>query len=397
MRCRAIGALLLCLFTVGTLLPGTGVAAAAAPPRLVGWANTTAGSVGDGTNERRLVPTATDMSGALAGRTVTAVDTGGAGATSCAVASGAAYCWGSNLYGLLGRPGQGVNRPQPLPAGAMAGRTVTAITVGGHQACAIASGRAFCWGDSNVGALGNGVTRGGWVYTPVAVSAGGALAGRTVTAISSGGDHACAVADGRAYCWGLNRDGRLGNGTTVNAATPIAVDASGPLAGKRVTAIAAGADHSCAVAGGKVYCWGAGGKGQLGDGARVDRTRPVAVAGLPDAVGLLSVGRFRSCATAGTTVYCWGWGWPGGLNAQAQPLPAGSLAGRTVTSLNLGTHHACAVAAGGVHCWGDYPGLGVGATKAQPAPVPVTGGALAGRTATDVSVGASTTMVLTTG
>lgn len=396
MRCRTVGALLLGLLTVWMLLPGAGVAAGAAPPRLIGWGGN-GEAIGDGTVTSKSLPTATDMSGALAGRIVTAVDVGGSGGTICAVANGSAYCWGSSLYGLVGTPGGAVVRPQALPPGAMAGRTITAVSVGGHQACAVAAGRAYCWGDSNGGGLGNGVTRGGWVYQPVAVATDGVLAGRTVTAISSGADHTCAAADGKAYCWGLNRNGQLGDGTTVNASKPVAVDASGALGGKRVTAVAAAQDHTCAIADGGVYCWGRGGNGQIGDGTRTDRSRPVAVVGLPAGMGLLDTDRSRSCAATRGAVYCWGQGWSGGVNAQAGPLTAGSLAGRTITALDLGAHHACAVAGGGVHCWGDWPWLGVGATRAQPAPVAVTTGALAGRTAAGVAVGGGITMVLTTG
>jgi len=42
--------------------------------------------------------------------------------------------------------------------------------------------------------------------------------------------------------------------------------------------LAASGAHTCAVsAGGDVYCWGYNLDGQLGDGTRSNRTRPVAV------------------------------------------------------------------------------------------------------------------------
>ena len=60
----------------------------------------------------------------------------------------------------------------------------------------------------------------------------GVLAGKTITAISAGGLHSCAVADGKAYCWGNNYYGQLGNGTTPTP-VPVAVDTGGVLTARR--------------------------------------------------------------------------------------------------------------------------------------------------------------------
>ena len=76
----------------------------------------------------------------------------------------------------------------------------------------------------------------------------GALAGRTVTAIASGDWHSCAVADGRVACWGWNVYGQLGNNSTTTSTVPFAVDTGGVLAGKAVTAISASAYHTAALA-----------------------------------------------------------------------------------------------------------------------------------------------------
>ncbi len=76
----------------------------------------------------------------------------------------------------------------------------------------------------------------------------GVLAGRTVTNIAAGEYHSCAVADGRASCWGNNFYGQLGNNTTTNSAVPVPVDTGGVLAGKTVTAITAGRFHSAVLA-----------------------------------------------------------------------------------------------------------------------------------------------------
>jgi alpha-tubulin suppressor-like RCC1 family protein len=55
---------------------------------------------------------------------------------------------------------------------------------------------------------------------PVAVSGGYSFA-----SVDGGDDHTCGVTTaGAAYCWGLNRAGQLGNGTSgTNRNSPVAV------------------------------------------------------------------------------------------------------------------------------------------------------------------------------
>ena len=101
---------------------------------------------------------------------------------------------------------------------------------------------------------------------PVAVDASGPpLTGKTVTAISAGSFTRVRWPSGKAYCWGYNDEGQLGNNTTTDSSVPVAVDTSGVLAGATVTAITAGYGHTCAVADGKAYCWGDNHAGQLGN------------------------------------------------------------------------------------------------------------------------------------
>jgi alpha-tubulin suppressor-like RCC1 family protein len=107
-----------------------------------------------------------------------------------------------------------------LPAAA----AVTAISAGNLHTCAVADGIAYCWGSGAFGQLGNGTTGSQLRPVKVATNADSALPhGATVTAISTGNGHSCAVADAIAYCWGHGFNGQLGNGTTANQWRPVKV------------------------------------------------------------------------------------------------------------------------------------------------------------------------------
>lgn len=88
-------------------------------------------------------------------------------------------------------------------------------------------------------------------------------------------------------CWGLNILGQLGDDTEVERWTP--VDVVG-LGGNAI-AVAAGDSHSCALLqGGRVKCWGENRYGQLGDGTTQRHLMPVDVSGLSRGMSALSLG-----------------------------------------------------------------------------------------------------------
>jgi alpha-tubulin suppressor-like RCC1 family protein/type II secretory pathway pseudopilin PulG len=190
---------------------------------------------------------------------------------SCAVANGLAYCWGRATDGRLGDGQSSTNRTRPVAvstAGVLAGKTITAIGTGTSFSCALdADGAAYCWGLGSGGRLGNGTTTTSNV--PVAVTM---PSGVRFTSLAVGGEHTCAIGDDqRAYCWGRSQNGRLGDGQQANdRLTPVLVytsaeSASSELpAGVPVTFVAAGSSSSCAIAGGVAYCWGNAANGALG-------------------------------------------------------------------------------------------------------------------------------------
>ena len=101
--------------------------------------------------------------------------------------------------------------------------------------------------------------------------------GKTISQISASGNHSLALdSEGQIYAWGSNSYGQLGNGGTTRSNTPVKVDTSGVLAGKAISQISAGSNHSLALdSEGQIYAWGANYNGQLGNGGTTSSNTPV--------------------------------------------------------------------------------------------------------------------------
>ncbi len=322
------------------------------------WGDNSAGQLGDG------------VIGAALKFDVTGLASGGAAIAAgqthaCAVTNaGRVLCWGNNDAGQLG-DGTITSRSTPAPVAGLADARSLALGLG--FSCALtAAGGVRCWGVNSGGQLGDGTL----TKRPTPVDVVGLSSG--VRAIAAGDAHACALMSaGAVKCWGRNDRGQLGDGTT--AGRPLAADVPG--LGGAIASIAAGATHSCAIgASGGAMCWGANDGGQLGDGTTVQRASPVAVAGLVGA-SKIAAGYRKSCAlgTAGW-VKCWGAG-VDPTNTSPNPTDVAGLASG-VADLAAGQYHWCAVmATAGMKCWGPNTRgeLGDGTVVGSRDPVDVTG------------------------
>jgi len=110
------------------------------------------------------------------------------------------------------------------------------------------------------------------------------------------------TAAGAVYCWGNNRDGELGDGTTARRAAPVRVGG-----GHAFVRLGVGSRHACGLtAQGQAYCWGGNTRGQLGDGTLTSRTTPVPVHGGHTYADLF-LGSSHTCAlTPAGEAFCWG-------------------------------------------------------------------------------------------
>jgi alpha-tubulin suppressor-like RCC1 family protein len=220
-------------------------------------------------------------------------------AHTCALTTGGGVkCWGRNIYGQLGDGGAcGALCTTPTQVTGLTSGVASVVAGANHTCVAMTNGAAKCWGRNLYGALGDGTTT--QRSTPVAVS----TLSSGVMAITTGDWHSCALLGaGTIRCWGRNYDGAVGDGSTTDRLTPVAV--TGIASG--ATSIDAGGDHSCAIVSSAAKCWGRNAAGQLGNGTTTSSSSPVDVSSLTDVMQLAAGFNFTCATTGGGGVKCWG-------------------------------------------------------------------------------------------
>jgi len=382
------------LITVSPGLPRGAVALAAGGRHTCGltgsgaiycWGSNWLGQLGDGSTADSKTPVA--VAGALSFSAFTAGRGEGLGHTCGLTSAGVGYCWGHNLLGELG---DGSRTNSTTPVAVAGGLRFSALTGGEGHTCGLTSdSAAYCWGLNMWGQLGNGSTS--MSTTPVVVAGG-----LKFTALVAGFSHTCGLtSSGAAHCWGRNLESELGLGSTSGPdlcpnAGSCSIRPAPVSTGLSFSALAAGGYHTCALtSSGAAYCWGWNRDGQLGlgsssgpdlCGSRPCSLTPVAITG-GLSFGVLAAAGLHTCGlTSDNAGYCWGlntWGQLGNRSTMNSPAPVAVDGGLRFNAFALGSgDHTCALTTAGVaYCWGrnTWGNLGDGTTNDSSTPVRVVG------------------------
>ena len=176
----------------------------------------------------------------------------------------------------------------------LTGTRATSVMVGDGFSCAlVANGTVMCWGRNEQGQLGDGTLLDRTLPSenhPVLHLA-------DVEVLVAGKSHACASpSNGSVLCWGMNSVGQLGDGTLQRRSTPALAQGAQAHA---VVSMDASRTHTCATrANGTMWCWGLNAEGQLGDGTTTFRSSPVrAFAQIGPAILKVTTGDGFTCIT----------------------------------------------------------------------------------------------------
>ena len=340
------------------------------------WGSDQYGQLGDGNDGQGTEYAPVAVAGGLTFTQLTASRTG----HTCGIDTAQrAWCWGRDYYGQLG-DGDDTQAAEYAPVQVQGGHAFVQLTAAPNHSCGIdTAGNAWCWGGDISGEIGDGPDNGANEYSPVAVAGG-----LTYSRLSASGNNTCGLTStGAAWCWGADFSGQLGDGNPgPNEFAPV------PVATNRTfTDLATGNTHSCAVeTTGKAWCWGSDASGQLGDGndGQGDESAPVMVSSGVSFTRLVA-GYDHTCGVDSTgKAWCWGSDASGqlgdGNDGQAtEYAPAPVLSDATFAVLAAGSEHTCGVTTTGTAwCWGkDLNGqLGDGndGQATEYAPVAVAGG-----------------------
>ena len=256
------------------------------------WGGGTQGELGNGASVNSASPV--EVSGSY-----TWVQVAAGNQFACGIQTdGSGWCWGRGRQRGDGvSDPAAVNTPQSLDDG---GATWKKISAGSAHACGIKDDdEIYCWGTNAVGRNGNG-TNTGYQYSPGVISESGPWID-----VSAGGQTTCAVkTDGSLWCWGKGQSGSLADGVGGDHEEWDPIPADDP---DTWLSVEVGASNGCGVkSDGTGWCWGLNANGIVGDGTSNNRTSPVEIDGSYN-WKYVTIGQSHACGVQDdSSVWCWG-------------------------------------------------------------------------------------------
>ncbi len=289
------------------------------------------------------------------------------------------WCWGSNSQGQAG-----FDNSETASAPTAIGRDLLWQNISGgySHACGVALSKVtdpgdsantlnlhqlLCWGDNRAGAVGFGTTAANY-YGPVT------LQDDDWDTVSSGNNHSCAIRlDKSLWCWGDNSNDQLGH-NSAKQTRPSLVDSNYDW-----SSISASDQFTCALKEDRsLWCWGRNDKSQFGNGATTKVTTPLLISSGWKAI---ATGQAHGCAIkTDNTLWCWGdnsYGQIGNGTIINQPTPfqVTTTGNTTWSAVTTGHQYTCAIALTdkSLWCWGNNETgqLGIGSTAHQSRPVKI--------------------------
>lgn len=242
--------------------------------KLFCWGANSYGQIGNNDNQRRLVSTPTQVGSSAHWQFIATGD-----ATACGIDAGKLFCWGSNVHGQIGNGTQGhpitvnnhtynespeVDALAPVQIGSSSKWSHVSMGLSATT-CGIDNGNLFCWGNNSNAGIGNGTT-----LDRASPTLTGAFSD-SWSVVSSGSTHTCGIESGRLFCWGK----AFHNDTDANLKrnpilTPRQVGDANDW-----TTVSSGFNHTCALKkNGQLYCWGRNKEGQVATGSLAESNAP---------------------------------------------------------------------------------------------------------------------------
>ena len=283
------------------------------------------------------------------------------GKTSVAISEeGDLYCWGYNEYGQVGNKTID-NQLTPVKVLENVKEFSMSKRVGYTFGAITSNGDLYCWGYNKYGQVGDGTTTN--QLTPVKV-----LENVKDFSISSNYTSGAITANGDLYCWGNNEYGQVGNGTTdrgYKQLTPVKIL-------ENVKDFSVGYTTAALTINGDLYCWGDNESGQVGNETsyRV-QTSPVKIL---ENIKEFSLNGTTTALTLDGDLYCWGYnsnGEVGNGTRDNQKTPIKILEN---VKKCLMTDTASAITTNGeLYCWGYNSNgeVGNGKTNKQLSPIKI--------------------------